>query len=256
LFVLNQHVPHPFSYVERLREEQQFSRQMELLLAFRHARCGKSAVQPFPSHHFSLKRKAHDGKRKYALSILKQARTLLTNRLIESIAESAEGILEDAEGCSYMEEIEALQEKIGGRLNSINRMIANFPVNNPSDQEQALASQSTPPSVENPVNAGTRPPEKFALFSQQIAANELAAAGKTLAELLDVDQFTGIQCAEFFQKRINEDPAILEKAMLLRAKLTAGENNDSLMLLWDCFRLQGLQAVEVLQTLKSNLSTA
>ena len=77
-----------------------------------------------------------------------------------------------------------------------------------------------------------------------------------MAELLEVNQKLGRKCAVSFRDRCNEDPTIIQKAMLLRTKLIAGENNDSLMILWDCFRLQGLQAVEVLQSLKARLAAA
>jgi len=193
--------------------------------------------------------------RDYALSILKQARDLLSDRLIESIAESADGILEDAEGCSYMGEIEVIQEKIGGRLNQINMLIANFPVGGQADQEPTPVAQVAPAPTSAPVAAEVPGPEKFALFSQQIAANDLESAGETLADLLEVDQTTGIRCATSFRERLRADPTTIQKAMLLRNKLMTGKNNDSLMILWECFRLQGLQAVEVLQTLKTRLST-
>jgi len=153
-----------------------------------------------------------------------------------------------------MEEIDAIQEKIGGRLNSINTMIANFPPDDPSVNESQTKTQNSPESTTSPAEASTPKPEKFALFAQQVAANNLEAAGQTLAGLLEVDPTTGLRCATAFRERLNEDPTIIQKTMLLRAKLIAGENNDSLMILWDCFRLQGLEAVEVLQTLKTRLA--
>ncbi len=195
-------------------------------------------------------------KREFALSILKQSRKLLTHRLVDSVVETADGILEDAEGLSYMDEIGTLQEKVGDRLNRINLMIANFPKETPSTERAAekIQEDSEAPTISHGLGAPKL--ERFALFSQQVVVNDLDSAGQTLADLLDVDQSLGLQCATAFRKRLDEDPVIIQKTMLLRTKLMAGENNDSLMILWDCFRLQGLQAVEVLQTLKARLSAA
>ena len=195
-------------------------------------------------------------KRKYALSILKQARDLLTERMIESIVESADGILEDAEGYSYMDEIDAIQDKIGGRLSSINSMIANFPPESPSDPQESTQNETRQASALNQTKVDSPKPEKFALFAEQISGNDLDAAGQTLAGLLNVDYTTGLRCATAFKDRLAEDPSIIHKTMLLRTKLATGKNNDSLMILWDCFRLQGVQAIEVMQTLKAQLASA
>ena len=194
--------------------------------------------------------------RKRALAILKEARELLTDRLIENIIESGDGILEDAEACSYMDEIDLLQERIGGRLNSINLMIGNLSAGKPAGEEQESAAEETPASTASPEEANDPKPIDFALFGQQIAANDIDSAGKTLSVLLDVDEKIAHQCATSFRDRLNDDATTIQKAMLLRAKLMAGKNNDSLMILWDCFGLQGLIAVEVLQTLKSRLAAA
>ena len=64
------------------------------------------------------------------------------------------------------------------------------------------------------------------------------------------------KCATAFRDKFNDDPHTLNKAMGLRSKLIAGENNDLLMILWDCFGLQGLHAVTALQTLKASLVAA
>ena len=197
--------------------------------------------------------------RERAMSILIRARELLANRLIDSILEADEKILEDAEGCSYMDEIERLQEQVGGRLNSINTMIANLAAGKPSGQGPAKdAAEGTHSSVEAGETEQTDPPQRanFALFAEQIAANDLEGAGQTLSELLEVDPTLALQCATSFRDRLNEDPTTIQKAMRLRIELMAGNNNDSLMILWDCFRLQGPQAVEVLQRLKARLAAA
>ena len=191
-----------------------------------------------------------------ALAILKQARELLANRLIENIIDSADGILEDAEGSSYMDEIDSLQDRVGGRLNNINLMISNLTVGEPASAEPISAAKEASVSTPAPQGMDAPQPTNFAMFGKQIVANDIDAAGRTLAELLDVDPKLAQQCATAFRDCFNEDPTIIQKAMQLRARLLAGENHDSLMILWDCFRLQGPQALAVLQTLKARLSPA
>jgi len=193
--------------------------------------------------------------RKRALAILKQARGLLASRLSENIIESADGILEDAEGGSYLDEIDSLQERVGGRLNNINLMISSLAVGEPAVEEPKPATEDTSVSTTGSETISDPHPKNFALFGQQIAANDVDSAGQTLAEVLNVNPELAHQCATDFRDRFNQDPVIIQKAMQLRTRLLAGENNDSLMILWDCFRLQGPQAIAVLQTLKVRLAS-
>ncbi len=195
-----------------------------------------------------------------AMSILCHAREILADRMIESILDAENQILEDAQGDSYMNEIETLQESVGERLNSVNVMLANLSVIEPVDETMAF-------DFENPIvflgsialneefdeSRPTESPANFALFAEQIAADDVEGAGQTLAELLEVDLKLAQRCATSFRDRLNEDPTTIEKAMRLRVELMAGNHNDSLMILWDCFRLQGPLAFNVLQTLKSRL---
>jgi hypothetical protein len=194
--------------------------------------------------------------RKQALAILEEAQELLANRLIESIIESKEGILEDADGCSYMDEIDSLQERIGGRLANINLMIVNLPPEKAEPNESEPTASYASATEVGSDDTVTEKPKDFALFGQQIGANDIDGAGQTLAKLLDVDHTVAYHCATAFRDRLNEDPTTIQKAMQLRTKLVSGKHNDSLMILWDCFGLQGPQAIEVMATLKARLVTA
>ena len=94
-------------------------------------------------------------------------------------------------------------------------------------------------------------PVNFALFGRQIAAGDIEGAGRTLSEVFGVDEASGHRCAVSFQKRPQEDPATIEKTMGLRQELAAGKNNNSLAIIWECFGLQGMPAVQVLEKLKT-----
>jgi hypothetical protein len=62
-----------------------------------------------------------------AIDVLQQARDLLADRLTDRILESREEILDDAEGTTYLSEIENVYEQLGGRLAHINTMLSHLP---------------------------------------------------------------------------------------------------------------------------------
>lgn len=205
-------------------------------------------------------------KHEYARSVLTQARELLSERLVDYIADSADGILNDAEGLSYMSEIDDIQEKVLGRLINVNQMIANFPPPSPASNDQAITDQLTAWTTAElqasqqteTISQAAMPqqPQKFGLFVQQVKSNELNAAAQTLSDLLAIDLALSHQSTSAFYDQLTEDPATLKKAMLLPSKLQADKHNDCLVILWECFRLQGLQAIEVLHTLQHQIESA
>ena len=62
-----------------------------------------------------------------AISILEEARDILSRRLIERVIDSREEILDDARGESYLGEIESLHEQIGARLAHVTQILTNLP---------------------------------------------------------------------------------------------------------------------------------
>jgi hypothetical protein len=222
--------------------------------------------------------------RSEAINILQQARDLLAERLTERIREAREQILEDAEGNSYLSEIEQIYEQLGGRLAHLNAMLSNLP---PAEEPQAAETTTTHTAspVFTDVAAATFPstidatppfpvdeplalpapdqrtvtlaaPATFQGFALQIHASDLEAAGRSLAELFAVDAARGRRCAEVFSAQLAVNPDLFGKAMKLRADLESGNVNGALMLLWECFGLQGLESLGVLQTLKMRFGIA
>jgi hypothetical protein len=63
----------------------------------------------------------------FAISILEQARDILSRRLVERVIDARDEILEDARGESFLGEIEALHEQIGARLGHVSQILANLP---------------------------------------------------------------------------------------------------------------------------------
>lgn len=200
-----------------------------------------------------------------ALSILKEARDLLAERLTSRIVESGDAILEDAAGMTYTSELEAVYDQIGARLAHVNALLANLPpVDDPTMSDAVRPQQfCTMPPVDPVFVASTAaqhvetadaPPSEpagFQSFIQEIVAGQVEQAGATLARFLDLEQSRAARCALRFHERLTEEPDFLTKAMQLRHALRHGSVNNVLQMLFECFGLQGSEAVGVSQTLQS-----
>ncbi|MCE9606751.1 MAG: hypothetical protein K8U03_17815 [Planctomycetia bacterium] len=224
-----------------------------------------------------------------AISVLQQARDILAERLTERILESRDSILEDALGLSYSSEIDAVQEQLGMRLNNVHMLLNNLPPMDDSssgaeeDEESTSSSPiamgyepEMPPSavIELPGNtfyadstfhdvkesavvvASPQPavqPTVISLqaFAERVSANDVEGAGTVLAGLFDVSGPRGRECAKRFQEQLAERPQFLQKAMGLRLELASGSVNGALLVLWECFGLQGLESIAALQALKT-----
>lgn len=221
-----------------------------------------------------------------AIALLQQARDILAERLTERILECRDQILEDALGLSYSSEIDAIQDQIGQRLNHVNLLLNNLPhvEEAPLPEEPEVATATPVLSYESPAenataetaliaatetaapaapstviyvaadgNSSTVP--NFQDFVRYALANDVEQAGRVLAELLEVPAERGRQCAQRFRDQLRERPQFLHKAMTLRQELASGSINGALILLWECFGLQGMESIAALQTLKSRLAT-
>jgi len=99
-------------------------------------------------------------------------------------------------------------------------------------------------------------PISFQSFAERIMVNDVDGAGIVLAGLFDVSVDRGRQCARRFQEQLSERPQFLQKAMGLRHELTSGSVNGSLILLWECFGLQGIESLSALQSLKARMNAS
>src|SRR5262245_21143004 len=69
--------------------------------------------------------------RQRAHDILREAKDALAERLTELVLQSADDILADARGDSYMNEIESLYEQLGMKLAHVSQMLSNLPAELP-----------------------------------------------------------------------------------------------------------------------------
>jgi len=227
--------------------------------------------------------------RQRAHDILREAKDALAQRLTELVLQSAEDILADARGDSYMNEIESLYEQVGMKLAHVSQMLANLPAELPPPVEPAphagvaergdtftVATEPSPsadavvadttPALMGPVFVATpalpaprteawteASPQTFQQFAERIQASDLTGAGAVLGSLLGLSKTRAVACAKTFSRRLRSDPDFLPKVSQLRRELAAGSPQGAMALLVDCFGLTGVEALSVMNTLHRRL---
>jgi len=198
-----------------------------------------------------------------AISILHNARRILVDRLTARILQSQDEIMDDAEGGTYTSELESVYDEICVRLAHIHGLLSNLPPDSPpgratsnsvpapNDEAVPVAEAAAAVAEAEPTSPGEL--VSFPLFVRQMADGDSDRAAACLAELLNVDHGRARRCVATFRARLTLQPDILKKAMKLRTLLEDGQINDSLMLLWECFGLQGPESILALRALQSRL---
>ncbi|PQO33951.1 hypothetical protein [Blastopirellula marina] len=223
--------------------------------------------------------------RNQALAILKQARDALLARMTEAILEQADEILADAEGESFLSEIENLYDRMGNKLAHLNQMIANLPADQeevaekpdferydtPSEKETVrlphfpLAIVPTDESMDVPARGdliglpapGTPLPQApaFGRFVTLIEQGNVDEAGDLIGQILGISPYSGMNCARTFFGHYQSDTSVVVKAMRIRHELVRQRFNDALMLMHECFGLQGIEAMVALQKMRDILAS-
>jgi len=192
---------------------------------------------------------------------------LLAERLTERVLESRDEILADAMGMSYLSEIETIYEQIGSRLHHVSVMLSNLPTEKGAQDEPTPEPEEVkPPTLAFPSLPAPRPvagllpvptpvePLTFKTFVLHVQAGDMVRAGIALAELFNFDLQRGTECAQVFYERSRANPEIIFKTIRLRNELLSGRTNRLLMLLWECFGLQGSESIDVMHTLRSRMA--
>jgi hypothetical protein len=221
--------------------------------------------------------------RAHAIAILRQARDILARRLTEQILQLEEELLDDARGETYLGEIETVYEQIAVRLSHVNSMlnhlpadegapltrpgaarssdtglVRNWPVGECSD-EPLFQVEATPivpaaDTLTSPLEVTAVPTVvTFESFARHVLCDDLEWAGRSLAVLFGVDEELGRRCAATFHARLSQSPERMTQLLQLRRELQEGGIHVALRLLSDCFGLEGLESMSVLQTLRARL---
>lgn len=94
----------------------------------------------------------------------------------------------------------------------------------------------------------------FMGFQQAILAGQTAEAAAVLVALLGIEHSTALYVAEFFGNAYQKDKSVLAKAQSIRQDLLNQQINDVLTKIYQCFGLQGLEALHLLQGLQKWLN--
>lgn len=122
----------------------------------------------------------------------------------------------------------------------------------------AVSGYSAPASA--PADTFDGPPSgapvkpSFVLFRDALLAGRSEEAGGILAAMLAIDYGTALSAAQFFYSRLQEDPGVIALAQSIRMDLMADAHNDALMKIHQCFGLQGLAGLHMLQGFRHWLS--
>ncbi len=217
--------------------------------------------------------------RAHAVAILRQAREILARRLTERIVELEEELLDDARGDTYLGEIETVYEQVALRLSHVNSMLNHLPAEEdaaamdiapsgagnssyPRARTAVIVSEAFQADTASLAGATLTAPHEvtalptvvtFEMFARQILCDDLEWAGRSLAVLFGVDEDLGRRCAREFQIRLDQAPETMARLVQLRRELQDGGIHSPLRMLGECFGLEGLEAISVLQTLRARL---
>jgi hypothetical protein len=200
-----------------------------------------------------------------AIAILRQAREILARRLTERVLEAEEELLDDARGLTYGGEIDNVYEQIALRLAHVSTMLSSLPAEEemarpaltykPAEGGSVIAANTAAAETLTARHEATVMPTTitFELFARQVLCDDLEWAGRSLAVLFGVDEALGRRCAFAFHARLEQSPEIMARLAQLRRELQEGGINGPLRLLAECFGLEGLESISVLQTLRARL---
>lgn len=216
--------------------------------------------------------------RSLAISVLQKARDVLHARLTERVIESQHEIVADAEGGSYLSEIETIYEQIGGRLAHLNAMLSNLP---PADGAPADATASeiiyadlasaypTRLDLEAvpqaallglPAPARTEEVAAFSLAGAlqsivlHVRAGDLATASRLIAELFDIKPSLARRGASAFARQMINYPDLARRIEELGYSFEATNEYSAATLLGECFEFQAIEALSLVRALKTHSS--
>jgi hypothetical protein len=212
--------------------------------------------------------------RDQAISILRQARDRLANRLAERIVDSREEILEDAEGRCFIGGIEEIYDQLGSRLSHVSAMLSSLPsldganfsqTETTADDSAAMpstvldtASDLGSSSEEKPLPAPRSAPQLLAapstgslrLLAADVESGDLEEAARKFAELTALDAARARNCVEHFAARLVDRPELAGKARTLSAQVASGAIHAALEILGDCFGLSGPESIAALYAMQ------
>jgi len=217
-----------------------------------------------------------------AISILQNARDRLGERLTSRIVEAREEIEADADGGSYLSEIETIYEQLGSRLAHLNAMLSNLPPDTGPLRADATATEiiyadlasayptgfevePTPAAntmLALPAPAGHDAPasnalgEAFSEISALAHAGEHAAAAQLISECFDLRPTQARRWAVAFARQISRFPDLPRRLTDLAGALSEANEHAAAALVAECFESQAIEALALVRALRQRLANS
>ncbi|HEV3136825.1 MAG TPA: hypothetical protein VGZ26_02955 [Pirellulales bacterium] len=214
--------------------------------------------------------------RTLAVSILQRARDTLGERLAQRIIDAEHEIEADAEGGSYLSEIETIYEQLGGRLAHLNAMLSNLPQAASPAPADATASEiiyadlasayptgldletagpATLLALPAPANPEPEPHLNILADSLQdivlhVQAGDMASAARAISELFDLKPSDSRRGARAFSRQIVNHPDLVARVVELGWMLGEMDEHSSATLLAECFEFQPPESLAIVHALK------
>lgn len=207
-----------------------------------------------------------------AIALLRQARDILVERLTERVLDSSERLLEDALGLGYSSEIEQVYDQVGARLAQISTMLMQLPslddthlVFEPSGSFEVAAAASdsgilmqadTGGSVLAPHREGLESVrcEAWETLIRQLESADASICQPELSDWLGLDAAHALAVFSAVTEKLRRGSGIVEPLRRLPTEIQLGAWNNALALLWECFELQGFDAIGALLHLRGCLA--
>ena len=88
-------------------------------------------------------------------------------------------------------------------------------------------------------------PRKVFTFKElavAIQVGNLNLAGQVLSQLLSISAEKGLSAATFFNEKLEDNPGMFTRVMQIRTEIQDGKNNAAMLLIMECFGVDGLNA--------------
>ena len=211
-----------------------------------------------------------------AITILQNARDRLSERLTQRIIESREEIKADAEGDSYLSEIETIYDQLGSRLAHVSAMLSNLPPVQTHTEADATATEiiyadlasassagfeleaATQPAVlalpAPPGRESGAPEETLAAAFRRIVTlvelDDLAPAAQLVGECFDLRPSQARRLTAAFARQIDRSGDLPQRLIELVGALDEANEQAAAALVGECFESQPSEALSLVRALK------
>jgi hypothetical protein len=217
--------------------------------------------------------------RSLAISILQSARDRLSQRLTQRVIESRGEIEDDADGGSYLSEIETLYDQLGSRLAHVNAMLSNLPPVAAPAPADATATEiiyadlasayptgfevetaGQPPMLGLPAPAGSSArvedplAEVLARIATQVQVGDMTGAARQISECFDLRPSQARRWARSFARQITRYPELPGRLTQLAGVLDEADEQAAAALVAECFETQAAEVLGLVRALRRRLT--